>query len=114
MDLPHIVSATLGLSSPWRVSSVALDADGQRLDITVTYDSDQVACCPRCGAKGVRCDVERETWYHHDFFRYATYLHTRVPRLTCCGQYRTVERPWARSGSKFVKIQPEASDGKNS
>ena len=110
MDLPHIVSATLGLSSPWRVSSVTLADDGQRLDITVTCDTADGVVCPRCGARGVGCaaDAESETWYHHDFFRYATYLHARIPRLTCCGRHHTPERPWSRTGSKFVRIQPEA------
>ena len=110
MDLPHIVSATLGLSSPWQVIDVALDGNGQRLDITVSYDACTGVVCPHCGAKGVTCAQDSETWYHHDFFRYATYLHTKVPRIACCGHICTVERPWARSGSKFVKLETVARD----
>ena len=113
MDLPHIVSATLGLSSPWQVSSVALDGDGQRLDITVTCDTTDGIVCPRCGTRGGCCatEAETETWYHHDFFRYATYLHARVPRLTCCGRNHMPNRPWTRAGSKFVKIESVARGG---
>lgn len=104
MDMPAMVSATLGLSPPWHVSNVTIADDGQRIDITVSYDVDSRKVCPRCGAVGVTCDADAETWYHHDFFRHATYLHTRVPRIACCGRVHTVELPWARPGSKFVKI----------
>lgn len=106
MNLSNIVAATLGLSPPWQVSSVALAEDGQRLDITVTYDAGQPVC-PRCGAVGTDCEADVETWYHDDFFRFATYLHTRVPRIVCCGRRQPVERPWARPGSKFVKLTEE-------
>lgn len=108
MDLPQIVSATLGLPPPWHVSNVALADDGQRLDITVTYDAGNGIVCPRCGARGVCCEAVAETWYHHDFFRYAAYLHTRVPQFDCCGRRLAAERPWARTGSKFVKLEPVA------
>ncbi|NJC86971.1 MAG: hypothetical protein FIB02_00320 [Desulfuromonas sp.] len=107
MDLPDIVSATLGLSPPWHVSSVTLADDGKRLDIIVCYDANHHAVCPHCGARGAGCEADSEIWYHRDFFRYATYLHTRVPRIICCGLVHTVERPWARTGSKFVKISNE-------
>lgn len=104
MDLQHIISATLGLPYPWHVNSVTIADDGKRLDITVSYDAASHKICPHCGAQGVSCDADIETWYHHDFFRYATYLHTRIPRIACCGRIHTVERPWARTGSKFVKL----------
>lgn len=109
MDLTRIVSATLGLSPPWHVSSVTLANDGKRLDITVNYDASRHTLCPYCGARGAACEADIETWYHQDFFRYATYLHTRVPRIFCCGRVHTVERPWTRTGSKFVKISETQS-----
>jgi transposase len=83
--------------------------DGKRLDIIVNYDASRHSVCPRCGAQGVTCKAALETWYHHDFFRYSTYLHTRVPQIACCGRIHTVERPWARTGSKFVQINTEPS-----
>jgi len=104
MDMPKMVSATLGLSPPWHVSKVTIAEDGKRLDINVNYVADTTPACPHCGAQGVMCTADIETWYHHDFFRYATYLHSRVPRIACCGRIRAIERPWTRMGSKFVKI----------
>lgn len=103
MELPKIFSATLGLSPPWQVSGVSFAEGGKRLDITVTYEAGSV--CPCCGARGDSCEAEVETWFHHDFFRYTTYLHSRVPHITCCGRRHATERPWARPGSKFVKLE---------
>ena len=103
MDLPHLISSTLGISPPWQISSVNFDSDGQRLDITVDYDASADQVCPHCGAHGAHCDAVAETWFHRDFFRHATYLHTRVPQRNCCGGHAVV-RPWTRPGSKFVQL----------
>jgi transposase len=109
MELPAIVSATLGLSPPWQVITITFAEDGQRLDITVAFGISGDCRCPRCGASGQTCYTAAtdETWYHRDFFRHATYLHTRVPHIECCCGRHPVERPWARSGSKFVNLSAE-------
>jgi hypothetical protein len=104
MELSRIISATLGLSPPWQINRIAIADDSRRLDISISYNAGNQTVCPRCGATEACCGSQPETWYHCDFFNYATYLHTSVPQLSCCGQRHTVERPWARSGSKFVKI----------
>ncbi len=109
MELSHLISATLGLSPPWHIRRVAIADDERRLDIEVTYEAGHDRVCPRCGSTGDNCTAKTETWYHRDFFNYATYLHTAVPHVICCGQRHAVERPWARSGSKFVRIP--ADDG---
>jgi hypothetical protein len=109
MELPRIFSATLGLSPPWQVSEVIFADDGRRLDITVIHEA--CSACPRLGARHeAPCVVEQETWFHHSFFRYATYLHSRVPHSECRGKLLVSERPWARSGSKFVKLESVMGD----
>jgi transposase len=109
MNLPSVFSATLGLTPPWQVSDVTFADDDRRLDITVTYGAG--TACPCCGAREPADEAEVETWYHHDFFRYTTYLHSRVPGCACCGHRHAVERPWARAGSKFERLLPAAPDG---
>ena len=104
MEFTHIIAATLGLAAPWSVQNVALAEDGQRLDIMISYDAVSSLVCPLCGGRGAEDSEDSEIWYHHDFFRFPTYLHTRVPRITCCGRNCSVERPWTRPGSKFVKV----------
>ncbi len=108
MEQPAIFSATLGLSHPWQITSVSFSKDEKRLDITVAFAHNGNLACPTCGAEGSSQEAMSETWYHNDFFRYATYLHARVPRseCTCCGIF-TVTRPWSREGSRFSLIATE-------
>jgi transposase len=104
MDLTQLISSTLGISSPWQIKNLVFASDGRRLDITVEYYVDSAQVCPHCGARGAICEEASETWFHRDFFRFATYLHTRVPQINCCGRHHDVERPWTRAGSKFVQL----------
>jgi hypothetical protein len=105
MDHPAIFSATLGLSHPWQITAVSFSKEGKRMDITIDFAHGCNFTCPTCGAEGKTCGAGKETWHHHDFFRYNAYLHARVPCIecACCGVI-TVERPWNRAGSKFALI----------
>jgi len=106
MDQPAIFSATLGLSHPWQITAVSFSKEEKRLDITVDFSQGGAFTCPTCGKEVKICEAEKETWFHSDFFRYATYLHARVPQIecSCCGMCK-VERPWSREGSKFALLQ---------
>nr|CBX27644.1 hypothetical protein N47_H24660 [uncultured Desulfobacterium sp.]CBX27721.1 hypothetical protein N47_H25430 [uncultured Desulfobacterium sp.]CBX28367.1 hypothetical protein N47_G36910 [uncultured Desulfobacterium sp.]CBX29704.1 hypothetical protein N47_F13990 [uncultured Desulfobacterium sp.] len=52
--------------------------------------------------RGMRC-IRYHEWRHLNFFQHEAYLTARVPRVDCgdCG-IKTVEVPWARSGSGFT------------
>ena len=106
MERFAIFSATLGLSHPWQITSVSFSDKEKRIDIDLEFAQKENAPCPVCGEERRCCDVENETWRHHDFFRYIVFLHARVPRVecTCCGS-GPVERPWTRIGSKFTHVQ---------
>lgn len=109
MERTAIFSATLGLFPPWQVTSASFAKESNRLDIHVEYTHQSGHDCPFCGESGACCLAEtvQETWYHEDFFRYATYLHARVPLLTCrCGGTFHLERPWSRDGSRFCRVKP--------
>lgn len=103
MKHPAIYSATLGLCHPWEITSVSFAKSENRMDITVDFAAGSELVCPKCGAGCTSWRVSEETWYHHDFFRYATFLHARVPHVECCCCSRefAVDRPWSRTGSKF-------------
>jgi hypothetical protein len=104
MEQLSIFSGTLGLSPPWQVTSVTFTKDSNRLDIHVEYAQLNPLVCPFCGAQRPSCraEAETETWFHEDFFHYATYLHAEVPRLfCCCGVF---PRPWCRMGSRFSQV----------
>lgn len=105
MNQLTLFSSTLGLVHPWKVTAVTY-ADGEkRMDITVEYDYISNVCCPLCGASGIACTTETETWFHGNFMRCVTYLHANVPRVECCGEIVPVERPWSRSGSRFSLLR---------
>jgi transposase len=105
--VPHaIFSATLGLFPPWKISSIIFAHDEKRMDITIDFANDGSICCPLCGKDGDICEAGREIWRHDNFINYLMYLHVRAPLRNCssCG-VSEIERPWAREGSKFVRIQ---------
>ena len=108
MEQMAIFSATLGLFSPWQVTSASFAKESNRLDIHVEYAHPAAHDCPFCGGRGT-CSLAgtvQEIWYHDDFFRYATYLHARVPLLACrCGRKFHQERPWCRAGSRFSRLR---------
>jgi len=105
MQLPTIFSATLGLAKPWQVTQVIFTSDRRRLDITIEYEGSGGGDCPHCGKPESRGETERCTWFHDNFFNYETYLHTRIPRPTCCEERSKIEPPWSRKGSRFVVLQ---------
>jgi hypothetical protein len=103
MDHPAIFSATLGLCHPWHVVSVSF-IEESRMDIRLDFYPGNLFTCPHCGAQKAPCFSEEEFWFHDDFFRFATYLHARVPRIDCCQGIFATERPWSRSGSRFCRL----------
>jgi transposase len=104
MENPEIFSATLGLSHPWHITLVNFSKDEKRLDITIDFAHADTVVCPRCGAEMKCCRAEDEVWFHDNFFRFATYLHARVPQIECDCGINPVERPWSREGSRFALI----------
>jgi transposase len=105
MEQHTFFSATLGLHHPWKISTILFSKEEKRLDITVDFAPDEPCTCPTCGKTVEMCTTTEETWHHNDFFRYATYLHARVPQMNCaCCGISMVERPWSRDGSRFILI----------
>ena len=96
----------LGLTPPWYVASCEFDLGKRRLNVEIDFPRGSVFACPRCGREGCSAyDTERREWRHLNFFQHEAYLAVRVPRVSCgdCG-IKTVEVPWARSGSGFTLL----------
>jgi len=104
MDYPAIFSATLGLCPPWHIVSVNFAPEELRLDLRLEVFLGNRFTCPQCGKQKTPNAFEEETWFHEDFFGYATYLSARVPRLECEEGLVSVERPWSRIGSRFSRL----------
>src|ERR1700737_85405 len=79
-----LFQAGLGLSDPWRVTSVEFDAEAKRLDLRVDFAKGARFSCPEGERAGCAVkDTEEKTWRHLDFFQHQAYLTARVPRVIC-------------------------------
>ena len=109
MDQHKIFSATLGLHRPWEIQKISISEEEKRMDIAISVTNSSITC-PTCGKSVELCDETSEMWHHDNFFRYAAYLHVRVPvvKCACCGVCM-IERPWSRLGSKFVQVAKDES-----
>ena len=94
----------LGIESPWIVSRVELSMEKQRVDIWAEHKANAMFCCPECGeAAGLHDHAEERTWRHLDSCQLGTYLHARIPRVTCPTHgIRQVAIPWAEPRSRFT------------
>lgn len=96
----------LGLQSPWTVSRVNLDVNGQRVDVWAEHPEDVSWACPHCAKTLPLYDhADERTWRHLDSCQFQTYLHARIPRVEC-GEHGVVQIlvPWAEPRSRFTLL----------
>ena len=96
----------LGLQSPWTVSCVNLDVNGQRVDVWAEHPENAAWKCPQCSATLPLYDhAEERTWRHLDSCQFQTYLHARIPRVEC-GAHGVVQVrvPWAEPRARFTRL----------
>jgi transposase len=88
-----LFQAALGLSDPWRVTSVEFDRERERLDLRVEFAKGARFPCPECERAGCAVrDTEEKTWRHLDLFQHQAYLTARVPRVDA----RIATSGWSR------------------
>jgi transposase len=95
----------LGIQSPWRISRVALDTTGERVDLWAEH-GDTRWPCPEC-LEELPCHdhAEERLWRHLDTCQYQTFLRARVPRVDCPTHgVRQVRVPWAEARSRFTLL----------
>jgi len=95
----------LGIATPWRISRVALDTTGERVDLWAEHE-DMRWPCPECQQElSCRDHAEERVWRHLDTCQYQTFLHARVPRIDCPTHgVRQVRVPWAEARSRFTML----------
>jgi len=96
----------LGLHDPWTVTNVELNAAAGRVDVWVEDRSGAKWNCPECGKKASVYDhSEERIWRHLNTCQFGTYIHARLPRVTCPEHgVRQVSAPWAEPGSRFTLL----------
>jgi transposase len=95
----------LGIQTPWRISRVALDTTGERVDLWAEH-ADTRWPCPECQQE-LSCHdhADERVWRHLDTCQYQTFLHARVPRVDCPTHgVRQVRVPWAEARSRFTML----------
>lgn len=95
----------LGLNEPWEVQAVNVDADTQKVEVTVGYRKGTLWACPESRERLPVHDHVERTWRHLDTCQFETAIHCRVPRLRLAdGKVWTVPVPWAEKGSRFTLL----------
>lgn len=96
----------LGLSAPWTVSRVALDAAAGRVEVWAEHDKKARFTCPECSKQcGLYDHDEERVWRHLDSCQFQTFLHARIPRVRCDEHgIKQVRVPWAEPKSRFTMM----------
>jgi transposase len=102
----ELYQQVLGLSDPWSVSKVQLDAKKQRVDVWAEHSDRTKWKCPECERVcGLHDHDEERSWRHLDTCQFETYLHARVPRIRCDEHgIKRVRVPWAEPRSRFTAM----------
>ena len=83
------VETILGIQTPWRLSRVALDTTGERVDLWAEHADTRPACQQQLPCHD---HAEERVWRHLDTCRYQTFLHAAchgsTARRTVCAQIR--------------------------
>jgi transposase len=93
----------LALEEPWRVHQVTLAPKDRRLNISLEHRQ-ATFVCPECGQASPMYDhLPSRSWRHLDHGEFLTWLHARVPRVSCPEHgVRQVQIPWALPGARFT------------
>ncbi len=94
----------LELDDPWRVDHVSLTPKDKCLDVSLEHQRSAAFGCPSCGQLRPLYDhLPSRSWRHLDHGEHLTWLHARVPRVSCPDHgVRQVQVPWALSGARFT------------
>jgi transposase len=95
----------LGLTSPWEVVGVTLDAEKEEVRVQVALEGKARALpCPDCQQPCPTYDHREErAWRHLDSCGFQTWLVANVPRVNCSEHgVQTVETPWSAPYSRWT------------
>ena len=94
----------LALENPWRVDQVTLAPKDKRLDVSLEHRLGVTFSCAECGQPRPLYDhLPSRSWRHLDHGEFLTWLHARVPRVSCPEHgVRQVQVPWALPGARLT------------
>lgn len=99
-----LYEAALGLSAPWKVTSVDLNLKAGEVVVHVDTEP-QLWGCPECNRRMHVHDYAVRRWRHLDTCQFLTIVEARIPRVRCEEHGTiTVRVPWAESHSHFTSL----------
>jgi transposase len=95
----------LGVTSPWQVTDVELEASKGTVTIHVGRDSQLALKCPHCAKPSPGYDSRERRWRHLDTCQFKTILVADIPRVSCEEHgVVTTTVPWSEPGSGFTAL----------
>jgi len=104
MNLEAHYGMLLGLDHNWKVASVDLQMESNKVEILVKWTGGTRASCPECGKSSPVYDLREErTWRHLDTMQFETVIVCRTPRCKCAEHgVHTIKTPWADKNGRFT------------
>ena len=106
MDSKEMYGQVLGLTAPWTVEQVEVDAAHLEIRVRVGHPPGTRFACPRCQRELAVFDhAEERRWRHLDTCQFRTFLIARTPRIDCPDHGKLqVAVPWSETGSRFTNL----------
>jgi transposase len=100
----------LGLTSPWRVTSVDVvqpvpPSHLGEITVRVEYPSNDKLQCPECETIAPGYDSRPRRWRHLNTMQWKTFIEADVPRVNCPDHgVRQIRVPWSEDQSRFTAM----------
>jgi transposase len=97
----------LGLTPPWKVTSVEVHPDPKLREITVRveYPKGELLQCPECEQVCPGYDHKTRRWRHLNTMQFKTIIESDVPRVECSTHgVKSIGVPWAEDKSRFTAL----------
>jgi len=105
MNDTSLYATILGVSAPWKVTSVTPALDEGEIVVRVEAPSSMKLACPECQTRCPRHDHRMRRWRHLPTCQYRTILEVEVPRVSCAEHgVHQVPVPWAEANSAFTAL----------
>ncbi len=106
MQDKELYQSILGLTSPWQVAHVELDAEAQEIRVHVEHPPGARFPCPECQSELPCHDhADERRWRHLDSCQFKTILMASQPRVKCPEHgVKTAAVPWAEKHSRFTRL----------
>ncbi len=97
----------LGLTSPWKVTSVDVHPDPKLREITVRveYPRGELLQCPECEQVCSGYDHKTRRWRHLNTMQFKTLIEGEVPRIECKEHgVKSIGVPWAEDKNRYTAL----------